>query len=61
MEALLIFAVVILTLSICIVAGLWYYRDQQARKQNAPPPGTVRRRAQHDPWAEAVRASRNKS
>lgn len=59
METLLIFAIVILSIAICIVAGFWYYRDRQARNRGAPAPRTVRRQAGNERWDAAVRASRN--
>jgi flagellar basal body-associated protein FliL len=59
MEILLISLIVILSLAICAVAAFWVYRDHQARKRNTPP-RPAGRRARHDPWLEAVRASRGK-
>ena len=60
MQALLIFAIVILLVIICSVAGFWYYGERQARKHNVQPAVNVRRRPGNDPWSEALRDARNR-
>jgi hypothetical protein len=61
MEILLIFLIVLLSGAICALAGFWFYRAAQERKQRVRPPQIARRAVRDDPWERAVRASRDKA
>jgi hypothetical protein len=65
MGALLIFLIVVLSGVICALAGFWFYRATQERKQNIGPrqiaPDIARRPIRNDAWDRAVRAARNRN
>lgn len=65
METLLIILIVVLTCAICALAGFWFYRGSQARKNNMGPLQTASEIA-HRPlrnaaWDRAVRSARNRN
>ncbi len=60
METLLLFVIVLLSIAICTLGGIWFYRVEHARKQSAKPPQYARRPARHGRWEEALHASRDR-
>ena len=61
MDTLLLYLIALLSVVIFALAGFWFYRSSQERKQKAKPPQLARRSAKPDPWAGAVRPSRDKA
>ena len=65
MEALLISLIVLLSAAICALAGFWFYRTAQNRRNNSgwPPiaPETAHRSNRNKAWDRAVLAARNRN
>ena len=65
METPLIFLIVLLSGTICTLAGYWLYRTAQECKQHAGwpqlAPQNARRSARNHAWDQAVRAARNRN
>ncbi len=63
METPLIVLIVLLSGLICSLAGFWFYRAAQERKQHIGPPQLApqiaRSSARNDAWDRAVRSARN--
>jgi hypothetical protein len=61
METLLLVLIVVLTGTICALAGLWFHHATQEGEQSAVPPQFARGASANAAWEGAVRASRDKS
>ena len=65
METLLLFLIVLLSGAVCAVAGFWFYRAAQERKQNMGQPQIApeiaRRPVRNAAWDRAVRNARNRN
>ena len=65
METPLLVLIVLLTTVICALAGYWFYRSAQERKQDPEGPQTIpeitHRPVRNAAWDRAVRKARNRN
>lgn len=61
MNILLILIIVVLSMIILAVAGIWYYRDRHVGKQSDALQDAARRRYRDALWDAAVRAASNRN
>ena len=60
METLLLVLIVVLTGTICALAGLWFHHATQEDKASARPPQFAHGATGHAHWDGVARASRDK-
>ncbi|MBE0615360.1 MAG: hypothetical protein IH604_16955 [Burkholderiales bacterium] len=64
METLLIYSIVLLSVTICAFAGFWFFGAAREHRQNVMPsiaPEIGRRGARNIAWDRAVRSARNRN
>lgn len=60
METFLYILIGLLSAAICALGGYWFFRSARADRLSAKPEQVARRAPKHDPWSQAMRASRDR-